>query len=104
MLKAKATGEFGWPIFAHALVHASLMGIAISIYCNNWDVVFYSFLLQLLSHFLIDVWKGKMNVWFPKVMDTTKYPHWILFGFDQFLHAYFIIMIAGGITKFHITH
>lgn len=102
MLKAKATGEIGFAILAHAAVHAVLMTAVIGVYCFQFDVMAYAFLIQFASHFAIDVWKGKMNLWVPKVKDTTKYPHWILFGFDQFLHAYFIITIAGGTTKYHL--
>jgi len=46
---------------------------------------------QLITHFLIDVWKGRMNGWFPTLQSPANKWHWIVFGFDQFLHALVII-------------
>lgn len=102
MLKAKATGEIGWRIMAHALVHGFLMAIVLCIYCGELRMSLILF--QIITHFWIDVLKGRMNVWFPNTKDTAKYPHWILFGFDQFLHAIAIIIIAFLATQIHLTH
>src|SRR5690606_26867796 len=55
-------------------------------------------LLQLVSHFAIDVWKGKMNVWFPFLADPTNKFHWYIFGFDQYLHALIIICMIEMLT------
>ncbi len=41
-----------------------------------------------------DVLKGKCNVWFPSAANPANKLHWILFGFDQFLHAVVIILMA----------
>lgn len=97
MLKAKSSGTPLWPIFLHAFIHAFLMGIVLLFFIDSPDnsmVWTKLFLLQLVSHFIIDVWKGRMNVWFYSLRDTSKYPHWIIFGLDQLLHSTVIIFIA----------
>lgn len=102
MLKAKATGQIGWQIMAHAFVHGFLMAVVLGVYCA--DTRMSLLLFQIMTHFCIDVLKGRMNVWFPKVKDSAKYPHWILFGFDQFLHAVVIIIMASIATEKHLPH
>ena len=51
-------------------------------------------LIELISHFIIDIWKGRMNVWFPKLQNPATKLHWYIFGFDQFLHQLVIIFIV----------
>ncbi len=93
MLNAKSVGKPLLPIFAHAAVHALLMGIAL-LFGNLTFVVWLNLVMfQLSSHFLIDLWKGRMNVWFPIVTSPASKWHWILFGFDQFLHAVVICIM-----------
>ena len=87
MLNAKSLGKPLLPIFAHAAVHATLMGLLLSFGNLTVALWFNLVMFQLLSHFLIDLWKGRMNVWFPIVTSPANKWHWILFGFDQFLHA-----------------
>jgi NADH:ubiquinone oxidoreductase subunit H len=50
--------------------------------------------LQLVTHFLIDVWKGRMNGWFPALRSPSNKGHWIVFGLDQLLHTLVIIGMA----------
>ena len=91
MLKAKALGKDLLPIFLHAYVHAILFYIVLAI---MWGplVAMWGSSLQLVTHFIIDVWKGRMNGWFPKLQDNTNPYHWWIFGIDQFLHQLVIII------------
>jgi hypothetical protein len=99
MLNAKSVGKPLLPIFAHAAVHATLMGIALAFGHLTFALWFNLVMFQLLSHFLIDLWKGRMNVWFPIVKSPANKWHWILFGFDQFLHAVVICIMYYTATS-----
>jgi len=95
MLAAKKLGKPLLPILAHASVHAYLMAIAINLISPvAYGNLLYLFLFQLLTHFVIDVTKGKMNDLFPALMNPMNVWHWILFGFDQFLHQVVIISMV----------
>lgn len=97
MLNAKRFGKPLFPIFCHAAVHACLMAITILLICGkSWTAV-YLILFQLITHFIIDVWKGRMNGWFPILQDNTKKWHWVIFGLDQTLHAIVIILMVSFI-------
>lgn len=91
MLSAKRIGYPLYPIFIHAFIHASLMLAVASLYQLGNVVMLQMFLLQLLSHFVIDVLKGRMNVWYPEVANPGNKVHWYIFGFDQLLHHLVII-------------
>lgn len=112
MLKAKRFGTPLFPIFCHALVHATLMAFVIELYMlytrigyNAFELKFTIvdalFLFQLLSHFIIDILKGKANLMLPKCRDQINYPYhfWMLFGADQFLHATVILSMIFPIIK-----
>lgn len=96
MLNAKSLGKPTYPIFCHALVHSVLMFLILSfgfgIYGNTLIALF---IFQLITHFLIDVWKGRMNGWFPALQSPANKWHWIVFGFDQLLHALVIITMSN---------
>ena len=100
MLNAKRTGTPLFPIFVHAMTHAGLMAIVLRFHLGSpdsfWEFTVFDkcVLLQLVSHFLIDVWKGKMNVWFPLLQNPANKWHWVVFGFDQLLHAIVIIQMS----------
>lgn len=97
MLDAKRLGKPLAPILAHAAIHMILMGIALAFFINVWtDTQKWAQLMmfQLITHFLIDVWKGKMNGWFPALQSPANKWHWVIFGFDQFLHALVIILMV----------
>lgn len=99
MLSAKRLGKPILPILFHALVHGVLMSVPMLIYLG-WCPLFANLiLLQIWSHFLIDLWKGRMNGWFPALQSQANKWHWIIFGFDQFLHALVIIIMAYLATK-----
>jgi hypothetical protein len=93
MLKAKQFGKPLHPIMAHAGVHAGLMCIVLLFYTSPVEA-FKLALLQLVIHFTIDTWKGRMNEWFPVLQDNTKKGYWMIFGFDQLLHQFTILLMV----------
>lgn len=107
MLNAKRLGTPLFPIFIHALIHATLMSLFIWVYISYSTNYWYGFLVieiklflfQLISHFLIDVWKGRMNGWFPALQSPANKWHWIIFGFDQLLHTLVIITMSNLLSK-----
>lgn len=95
MLNAKRLGKPFYPIFLHALVHAILMFLSLNLLFGIKDNLLIGlFSFQLITHFLIDVWKGRMNGWFPSLQSPANKWHWIVFGFDQLLHAFVIILMS----------
>ncbi len=99
MLNAKRLGTPLYPIFLHAFIHASLMLVCIVLFFGFSGMFALGlFLYQLITHFIIDVWKGKMNYWFPSLQSPANKWHWVIFGFDQFLHALVIIIMAHLMT------
>ena len=94
MLSAKRLGKPLFPIFCHATVHATLqfgfiygwLCILLGRILPLYNIFRRLFLLQLIPHFLIDDWKGRMNGWFSSLQNPINKWHWIIFGFDQFLH------------------
>ena len=98
MLNAKRLGRPLYPIFAHAFVHYILMGLFLRICYGGWgcgsDIIAKVLMLQLVSHFLIDTLKGRMNGWFPSLQNPANKSHWVIFGFDQLLHALVIIAMS----------
>jgi len=95
MLDAKRLGKPLIPIFTHAIIHAILVGFVL-IPLSVVNPVLWMKLMgfQLISHFLIDVWKGRMNGWFPSLQSPANKFHWYIFGFDQLLHQIVLIIIT----------
>lgn len=93
MHKSKAIGAPIGPIFLHACVHAGFVAVLLFIFQFNGNLILQLTLFQLVSHFLIDVTKGKLSAGFQMFRDNTTYPYWMLFGFDQFLHGVVMILI-----------
>ena len=93
MLNAKRLGKPILPILAHAGVHATLMGFAMLV-LHGATLALQLALFQLITHFLIDLWKGRMNGWFPKLQSPANKWHWIVFGADQYLHQLVLIAMA----------
>lgn len=85
MLSAKAIGSPLFPILCHAAIHGALIGI---VSCNPICAV-----VVLVSHFLIDMMKGKLNVWFPSLKSPSNIWHWYIFGLDQMLHILIILTL-----------
>lgn len=108
MLQAKRTGKPLGPIFLHAAVHGLLMLYAYAIYdlftpaatnlldsVHSLYVMSMIFPIQTFSHFAIDVWKGRMNVWFPSLTNPANVFHWWVFGLDQMLHILILVLLAS---------
>jgi hypothetical protein len=94
MLNAKRLGTPLHPIFLHAFIHASLMLVFLALAVRLDSLLLtVLFLFQLVTHFLIDVWKGRMNGWFPSLQSPANKWHWVIFGFDQFLHTTVIVIM-----------
>ena len=96
MLNAKRLGKPLFPILTHAMVHTLLMGIFLG--CLEISNIILLMGFQLITHFLIDVWKGRMNGWFPALQSPANKWHWVVFGFDQLLHAIVIIIMVKYLT------
>jgi len=85
MLNAKKYGKPLYPIFIHALVHASLFFFT-CLFFYNLHIAIYIGLFQLITHFIIDLLKGKISFYFRKLENPSNKYHWWLFGADQFAH------------------
>lgn len=94
MLDAKRIGTPLYPIFVHAFIHASFMLVTLSLFGASGLKLAILFLFQLFTHFVIDVLKGKMNVWFPIVSNPANKSHWVIFGLDQLLHSIVIVIMV----------
>lgn len=94
MLQAKRFGHPKQPIFDHAATHGFLVGLAVGLFTGSWLAWAVALAIETVTHFWIDVLKGKMNVWFPSVANPQNYSHWYLFGADQFLHVLVLIFIT----------
>ena len=98
MLAAKSKGKPIWLIILHANEHTLLMGIGICIYC-----IFFGFLpdllmalalvLQLISHSIIDIIKGRLN-YFECIRNPARKTHWVIFGLDQLMHQTVILLMV----------
>jgi hypothetical protein len=98
MLEAKSKGSPLLPIAAHASVHGALMFIVLQLSSADLKKIVGVCLFQVVTHFAIDVWKGKMNIWYPQVANPAVKFHWYLFGFDQLLHGVVIIVMVKVLT------
>ena len=95
MLSAKASGGPLLPILAHAAVHALLVLAVLLAFVEPQKALDLA-LLQLGTHFFIDVWKGKMSDWFPPVQNPCNRSYWYVFGFDQLLHQLVLVVISAA--------
>jgi len=96
MLEAKRHGKPFFPIFVHAGVHAVLMLPVLLIFTDIRQALLLS-AFQLMTHFIIDVWKGRMSLWFPVFGDIQNKWFWMLFGLDQFLHQAVILSMVWSL-------
>lgn len=96
MLAAKKFGKPLLPILQHALLHGLLMLAVMGLFTDG-DILIWLFLFQVITHFIIDTLKGRMNVWFPKLQNPANPYHWYVFGFDQLLHTTVIILMWASI-------
>lgn len=99
MLAAKRLGKPLFPILEHGWVHGILMGVVSWVFFTNAITAIEVMTFQAVTHFGIDVLKGKMNVWFPSLQNPANVYHWWVFGADQFLHQAVIITICEIFLK-----
>lgn len=93
MLEAKRFGKPLTPILVHSLVHAMLFFTCVT-FLDGLLSGLLAFAIQLPTHFLIDVWKGKMSIWFNNLQNPSNKYYWWVFGVDQLLHQLVIITTA----------
>lgn len=91
-----------YTLIVHSFIHAFVLGIILFSYnaicvCIRFDFIISSILIQLSSHYLIDMWVGLMNRYYPKV--ETKTMQSLILGVDQFLHSLVLIFIYFILTK-----
>ncbi len=102
MLAAKRKGMPLLPILNHAGIHGALMGLVLAVYLkgslHTMAIVFLAMGFETATHFIIDVLKGRLNVWYPQLANPANKFHWYIFGVDQFLHQMVIIIIAYYVT------
>jgi len=94
MLAAKRFGKPLWPIFIHACTHGTLMGCALLLFNVKTETTLWLVCMQVLSHFIIDVLKGRINIWIPMVQQPAKVWHWVVFGADQYFHQVIILWMV----------
>ena len=95
MIRAKGNGKEYFPILLHAGVHAILMTMVLGIYGVSLYGCVAAFLIELVSHFLIDTCKSKLSVKFEVLKDNKRKPYWMLYGFDQLLHILVVIVLTA---------
>lgn len=100
MLSAKRYGKPLSPILCHALVHTIFVQIVLIFFINDWSRILISMLFMLITHFSIDVVKGRINKYFPSVQQPSNKIHWYIFGADQLLHFIVIIIIVFNIINY----
>lgn len=93
MIRAKSEGKELWPILLHAAIHAALMGLCLLVYGTGWRLLQIFMMIELGSHFVIDVSKTQISIRFPYWSENRHKPYWMLYGFDQLLHQIVIVLI-----------
>lgn len=75
---AKADGQRLLPILEHAAVHAVLMLVVLFVFGISWQVALLGFGIELGTHFVIDVSKGRLTKRYPVFADMHRKPYWQL--------------------------
>jgi hypothetical protein len=96
MLDAKRLGTPILPILAHACVHYALVSAVLLFFLfPNYPMLWLELcLFQLFSHWGIDILKGRLNGWVPALQSPVNKFHWYVFGLDQMLHQFVLIIIT----------
>jgi len=94
MIEAKSKGTPLFPIFQHALLHTIGVFIVLAINGVFFPKILILSLFQLLTHFIIDVSKGKLESRYPNLKNSNSPLHWHLFQLDQFLHITVMFIIS----------
>ena len=87
MLRAKAIGRPLRPIFEHAGVHAGLVAMAVGIMGVSLRGIVLAAAVELLTHFAIDVGRGRLMHRFPRLSDPADGAFWTTLGLDQLAHG-----------------
>ena len=101
MLNAKRFGTPWLPILGHACVHGILMFFPLCFMLGDTWLVTILVWFQIITHFIIDVMKGKLNVWLPTVSNPANKSHWYIFGADQLCHQIVIITMVQISNMFY---
>ena len=92
-IEAKRYGKPLWLVAGHGAVNGALYGLAAWLFVG-YKLALLAFLIETVTHTLIDFLKGKINQWYPTAEDRTKQIHWTIMGADQFLHHAVLIFIV----------
>lgn len=93
MIRAKADGSKLGPILLHSGIHAGLVGVCLICWRIPMKTVLMMMLLEVVSHFLIDLGKGLISGRSQVLSDPKKKAYWMLYGFDQLLHLSILLLI-----------
>lgn len=93
LIRAKADGKNLEPIALHSSVHAALVWLCLVVFGVEWKLLFLLVLLELVSHFIIDTSKARLSIRFTYLADMRHKPYWMLYGLDQLLHQFVVIII-----------
>ncbi|MCU0416093.1 MAG: DUF3307 domain-containing protein [Cytophagaceae bacterium] len=95
MLAAKAKGSPISIIGLHAVIHAVLMGLFLFLIQVPLVLIFYIIAFEGISHWLIDIVKGKLTLHFSSTLGNSAHnSYWMLFGADQLAHTIVILIIG----------
>lgn len=93
MIKAKADGRNLLPILLHASIHGALMGVSLLIWEVSWKWLLSMIVMEIVSHFFIDLAKARLSAKYPCLADQQQKSHWMVYGLDQLLHQLVIVAI-----------
>jgi len=92
-IAAKQYGKPVWLVSGHGAVNGILYGITAWLLVGM-KAALLAFVIETVTHTVIDVLKGRLNIRFPVLEDTKKPHHWTIMGGDQFLHQVVLIFIV----------
>ncbi len=100
MLAAKESGAApGW-ILGHAGVHAVLVGMAVMLVVAPPVLVLgLAVLIELSTHFVIDVLRARVGVVRPEMQDPANRRFWFILGLDQLAHGLVLVGIAWMVAR-----
>ncbi len=95
MQRAKAAGRPAGPIAAHALVHACLVGIAVTVASEAGRPLTATVMgIELATHFGMDWARGALGARNPILLDPGSQLFWTALGLDQLAHGLVLVWIA----------
>jgi len=96
MQRAKAAGRPVGPIAAHALVHATLVGLAVlAIARPEPRMLAAAAAIEFGTHLALDWGRGRMGANRPRLGDPSAQIFWSMLGLDQLIHTLVLIWIAA---------